>query len=339
MGRFTLRDLRERQQIARSIVEPLVKGKRDRTVQSLYERLRPGPDGRIHTAHSPIGTTTFRFNSGESLLFEASTNLQNLTNKIAKLDPLYQARDVVVADEGCVLVAGDYKGAEALLVFAYSDDWAYVQRLLDGADIHTEHAQHFFDVERPTVLQRRVAKDTTYASFYHATPFTITERLNKDADITGVRLTIEEVTRLHAVLLQLHPLERWWVDTMELLEKQHGVLRNCFGYRRCFHDPNVDYRLKDGLAFFPQSTVAWLINQVLLSSPPILALHPAREWLLQVHDEHVWQTAPDDVNALIQALTPLYERKFSIHGRELYIPVEWKVARTWGSMKPHQLAA
>jgi len=326
-----MKDVKERRAIARSIVEPLLKGKRDRTVATIYERVTPGADGRSHTACAPTATTTFRLNSKESNIFSASTNWQNQPKKVAKLDPLYHVRDIVIPDEGMILVAGDYKGAEAVMVAAYSEDWPFLDKLLAGKDIHTEHARHFFDTETPTPLQRDIAKTLTYLSFYYGSAFTATERMNKDADTTGVYVTVEEVTRLRAILLQLHTLERWWANTRLLLDKTNGVLRNCFGFRRVFRDPNPDYRLKDGLAFYPQSSIAWLINAVIADLEH--RSFPG-EVLLQIHDELLFQTRPDDVPELIYTLTPLYERPFTVQGRELYVPVEWKSGPDWGHLSP-----
>lgn len=329
-----MRDVHERRASARSIVAPLLGAKRDHTARTGYERVAPGPDGRIRTVLSPVGTSTFRQSSSASPLFSASTNLQNMMKKIARLDEFYQLRDCFLPDEGKVLVAGDYSSAEAVLVAAYSQDWLFYEKLVSNVDIHTEHAQHFFDVETPTPFQRDIAKTLTYASFYGASPFTLTERINKDSDTTGIRVTVEEVTRLRAILLQLHPLERWWAATREELAKSGGVLRNCFGFRRVFREPDPDYRLKDGLAFYPQSTVAWLINWIIAD----LYKAPApfsEALLLQVHDELLFQSHPEIVAILVQRLTPLYERPFVIHGHKVYIPVEWKTGASWGQMRKH----
>jgi DNA polymerase I-like protein with 3'-5' exonuclease and polymerase domains len=331
MTKLSMRDVHERRAITRRIVEPLLQGKRDRTAVSGYERVAPGQDSRVHTVLSPVGTSTFRQSSSASPLFAASTNLQNMMKKIARLDPLYQLRDAFIPDPGLVLIAGDYQSAEAVMVAAYSKDWSFYDKLVSGFDIHTEHAQHFFDIDTPTSFQRDLAKTLTYLSFYSGGSFTATERINKDSDTTGVRVTIEEITRLQSILYQLHPLQQWWETTRAELAKSGGVLRNCFGFRRIFHDPDPDYRLKDGLAFYPQSTVAWLINWIIAD---LYSTHPdlAPCLLLQVHDELLFQTEPSKVDSLIARLTPLYERPFVIHGRPVHIGVEWKTGASWGQM-------
>jgi len=272
--------------------------------------------------------------SGESLLWAASTNLQNIEKKVAKLDPAYRVRDIFIADPGYELVAVDLSGAEAVLCGAYSDDWTYVEKLLSGADTHSELACAMFGVTECTALQRDIAKTIRYASQYAAKVNTITINLNREADTTGIYFTQEEVTIFHKTLLQKHPLELWWANTKRALDKQHGVLYNCFGYKRTFHEPDPDERLKQGLSFLPQSTVAWLMNLALPQVHDLLQdYQQAASLLLQIHDELLFQCKPEAIPDLTRFVTPYLTRLFKINGHELHIPVEWKRGHSWGTMK------
>lgn len=335
MSRLSFKEIRKNKVIAKAIITPMLTAKRDKTVASAYERIAPADDSRVRTVLSPVGTSTFRLASSDSPLFrDGSTNLQNLAKKVARIDTLYQVRDCIIADEGYVLVAADYSGAEAVGVGAYSGDWSYVDRLLNGEDTHTTLATAFYgstSTETERKVQRDIAKMIRYASSYFAQVRTITQRLNKDADITGIYFTESEVLRLHKILLQLHPLERWWAEMREYLDKHNGVVRNCFDYRRTFYDTNPDYRLKDALSFLPQSTVAWLINEAMVAFYPHDC--PDIQLLLQIHDELLFQCREPEIPYLVNLMTPVLERRFKVHGHELYIPVEWKSGLSWGSMK------
>jgi len=319
--------------VAEAVVVPMLRGVRDRKVESTYNRLEPDAENRIRTVLSP-DTASFRMSSGESGLWKSSTNLQNIEKKVAKLDLLYRVRDIFVPDPSCELVAVDLSGAEAVLCGAYSDDWTYVDKLLAGADTHRELAAFMFGVAECTALQRDIAKTIRYASQYAAKVPTITINLNREADTTGMYFTQEEVGVMHKKLLQLHPLELWWASTKQELDKNKGVLYNCFGYKRTFHDPDPDERLKQGLSFYPQSTVAWLMN---LALPKVHELLLKHRWpvdmLLQIHDELLFQADPNFISILVSYITPLLTRPFKIHDRELHIPVEWKKGSSWGSMK------
>jgi DNA polymerase I-like protein with 3'-5' exonuclease and polymerase domains len=97
---------------AREILTLLLDAQKAGTVRSTFKRLAPGEDGRIRTVLSPGGTETGRLSAGTSFL-EKSTNLQNLPKKVAKLDPLYNVRAIIVADPGRIFWAADYSSAES----------------------------------------------------------------------------------------------------------------------------------------------------------------------------------------------------------------------------------
>lgn len=331
--RYSLRNMVERKRIAASIIEPILTGKRDRTIANFYERVSTGE--RVHTVLSPVGTSTFRLSSSESLLFKTSTNLQNQPKRVSRMDELYQVRDVVVADEGYVLVAGDYKGAEAVLVAAYMRDWSYLDDLLSGVDTHRKHAVHFYgiDWDAVTALQRDTAKNVTYASFYGALAAMVARTINRDADFTGLYVSQAEVEALRLKLLALHPLQEWWQTLRDELTKTDGVLRNCLGFRRVFRVSDEDERVKAAASSLPQSTVACLMNEAIIKAHHLYKQTTDVKLLHQIHDELLFHARPDSVPSLIHSMTSVLQRPFTIHGRELYIPVEWKVGPDWGHMK------
>jgi DNA polymerase I-like protein with 3'-5' exonuclease and polymerase domains len=60
------------------------------------------------------------------------------------------------------------------------------------------------------------------------------------------------------------------------------------------------------------------------------------ELLHQNHDELVWQCLPKYLGESIKFVKRAMERRFKIHGRELYIPVDVKVSKlggSWGRMQ------
>jgi len=336
MGRLNLKTIRANREVAASVAGPVLVGLRDRKVAGSYARLTPGPDGRIRTLLSE-NTASGRLSSGESPLFKDSTNLQNAEKKVAKLDPLYNTRDVIIADPGMVLLAGDYVGAEAFGVAAYSKDWAYLEKLYSGVDTHTELAKFFWGdlFEKATATERKlfrdIAKTIKYASSYVAKARTVCINLNKESDRLGRKFTELEVAGYLQKLYTIHPLQEWWESIRIELKRNDNVLRNCFGYRRKFHDPEPDNRLKDGSNFFPQSTVAWLMNDSLPKLYTRLHKPGVRQLLHQVHDEALWQCKPDEIPTIVKVSQEIMQRPFKVNGRELYIPVDFKMGDNWGA--------
>jgi DNA polymerase I len=332
VGKYSQKDVAARKELAARIVEPMLQSKKDRTQVTIYKRFEPGEDGCVHTSLS-IDTASNRLSSSESPIYPNSTNLQNAPKMTARLDPLYTVRDVVIAPPGEVIVCCDFKNAEAILVGSYSNDWEYVNKILTGVDTHKEHAQHFYGTDVITGLQRDIAKTITYASFYYAKIPTLQQHLNKRSDETGIYFKQDEVFRLWSILMQLHPLQAWWSEIEQLLAKNNGWLRNCFGYRRKFHDPKEHNRLKDGLSFLPQSTVAWLMNTALPKVREQVVLTGMANMRLQVHDELFFTLKEENVPQLVATVSPLLERHFEINGHDTYIPLEWKKGERWGKMK------
>lgn len=341
-NRFSLADIDRRKAIVRDVLGPIAQAKRDSTIATFYKRVMPSDQGRIHTSLAP-DTASGRLSSSESALFRhCSSNLQNQPKKIARLDPLYHVRDLFVPSPGMILVAGDYAGAEAVLVAAYMQDWPFYDKLLLGLDVHAEHGRDAYgaDYDDPakTELLRQIVKSVTYASFYYASVPILQRTVNKDVEHLNLYLSQAQVAAVRTVILQRHPIERWWEETRRLLERHAGILRNCFGYSRTFRAPDPHKRLKEALSFFPQSTVAWLMNDAL----PLLYDHLDRpgecELLLQIHDEALFQCRPECVTHLVQQATPILQREFIIHDHPVHIPVEWSSGPDWGHLQKLKVA-
>lgn len=339
-GKFSLKDLAERKRVAAAVIGPMLAAKKDRTVSSFYQRAECGGDGRLHTLLAPR-TASGRLASSETgWPEETSTNLQNQPKKVSKLDVLYRVRDIFdTLCEDWVFVAGDYRNAEAILCAAYSLDWLFYEQMMDKHDVHRMHASLYFDVaeDQVTSYQRSTAKNVHYASLYMARPPTITRTLNKDLLPGEPRFEEAFVTDIWQQFLSLHPLEEWWRRVGLLLRKNGGWLRNPLGFKRTFYDPTYEGRLKDGLSFYPQSTVASLMNPVMIESYRTVDDDKTRLQILQVHDELLWLSRPDQVKRIVSKVTPLMERPFMIEGREVYVPVEWKVGNPWGGMEEYEV--
>ena len=340
-----LASLPERKALVRAVLGPNLRGKRDKTMVSAYKRLRPGPDGRIHTGLS-IATTSGRLASSGSIVEEAATNLQNLANKIATMDPLYQSRAVMRADEGFHLVCRDFAGAEMLLAFAYSQDWEWVERMLKGESAHGVHAKEAFGLTcRPEEVKRKhpqvytTAKNLGFLSLYSGGGRTATVTFNKDFPVHGLRTTEKEVKRFQDVLYSLHRLQDWWREVEEQLERDGGIITTALGYQRPLRDPDHHNRLKDALSLLPQGTVAQRMNESFVTLHDEMDRRGEIELLHQVHDELDWQALPEFLDESLAFSKQVMEKTFKIHGRTLYIPTEVKVGvvgGSWASVQEHK---
>jgi uracil-DNA glycosylase family 4 len=334
------------------LLSPYARAKRDRTIITAYERIRPGADGRIHTRLDPIGTSTGRYASREYDVGDddESTNMQNLTKKVAKYDPLYNARECIVAPPGWLLWAIDYSGAEALLAAAYQGDWWMYEKLLAGYDVHRWTMGLFFglipdgltpdeqvewcaaNLEKGDV-RRNIAKNVRYAYQYKAGVWKLTETVNREVESLGIKpLTQREIEKYRNILLQVHPTAAWWAaEETNLL--QEGYTRNCLGFKRTFYYPDFEKRLKEALANYPQSTVASLITDAMIEVDRTLDELNRFEMRLQVHDEIMGLVREDLAHKYLPQVKAIMERPFRCNGRDIHIPADVSVGKNWGKME------
>lgn len=332
----------ERAALVEQIVTPYLTAKKDRTLITQYERIAPGRDGRIRTVLSPVVTETGRLASGESFVDPASTNLQNVSKTQGFKDDLYRVRDCFIPSPGFVLLASDLDKAEAVVAAFESEDWDFYDALIAGADIHTDLAAQAFhsgNTRSVTKEERQVCKAVTYASLYIATTGTITRTINRDSEMLGFKVTEDLVARVHATLLQVHPLEEWWQRIWsELLDPSlHGGYRwleNCLGFRRMFYNPDDHSLHKEAVNFFPQSTVAGTIDSAMLK-----AFEHQKEgefhFLLQVHDELLFEVRADLIHHYAPLVRSFMETPFESRGRTVYIPAGLEVGHCWGEMQAY----
>lgn len=328
----------ERKALVQQIVSPYLTAKKDRTIVGQYERIKGGKDGRIRTVLSPVVTETGRLASSESFI-DVSTNLQNLTKKEGLKDPLYKVRDCFIPDEGMTLMASDLDKAEAVIVSFESQDWDFYDSLIEGRDTHrwiAALAFHGGNEKAVSSHERSVCKNVYYASLYKGGVPTITRTVNQDADILGFRLTEAETATVLGTILEVTRLEEWWVTIMKELwdPKMHGGTRwleNCFGFRRRFYEPEHHKLEKKAINFKPQSTVANIIDNVMIETHSWEA-DGEFEFLLQVHDEVLFQVRDDLVPHYAPRLRACMETPFTSQGREVYITAGLEVGKRWSKM-------
>lgn len=330
----------ERAQYAYNITHPYLTAKKDQTISSQYTRVSPGPDGRIRTVLSPVVTETGRLASSESFVDPASTNLQNISKTQGFKDPLYQVRDIFIADPSYLLLAFDLDKAEAVVAAFESEDWDFYQALIEGEDIHTSLAAETFhggNTRSVKKEERQVCKMVTYASLYLASVSTITRNLNANSDMLGFRVTEELVGKVHSTLMEKRRLSEWWERVLDDLfnpEVSGGYrwLDNCFGFRRQFYNPNHHDLHKEAVNFFPQSTVANIIDRAMIRAWEEICIPGEFELLLQVHDELLFLCKQGKEHEYSSKILSVMEEPFTARGREVYITSGAKVGLRWGSM-------
>lgn len=313
-------------------------------------RTRLDPDGRMHCSYNVVGTESGRWSSSKSA-FGRGTNLQNITPTM---------RRMFCADDDWRMVSTDLEQAEsrvvAGLVWQATGDRAYLDACL-SSDLHTavvrmawpqldwtdDHIHNRAIADGPCDLHpsytyRDIAKRIGHGSNYGGTPYGI-------AQAVGIPARVVEA--FQTLYFRAFPAIRDWHENVRSQLLSDQILDTPPLRRRYFFSrPNEDSTLREAIAFVPQSTVAELLNLIMLRcwlrslkwrglpTDPEDAL--PIQLLLQNHDAFLFQT-PENVHlpTIISAVNAEFNRATIpfVRGDErldLSIPGEFVTGWNWG---------
>lgn len=285
--------------LAKPIVE-LILAVRDADKMLGVLRTPLDPDGRMRCSYNVVGTESGRWSSSKSA-FGRGTNLQNITPTM---------RRMFCTDDGWRMVSTDLEQAEsrvvAGLLWQHTGDRDYLSACC-GADLHTtvckmtwpelnwtddvKHDRDIADSKYPELDKysyRDVAKRLGHSANYNGSPFGVSQAVGIPTKI------VEDFQNRYFVAF---PAIREWhscvrADLTQDLYLDTPLLRRRYFFSR----PQEDSTLREAIAFVPQSTVAELLNAIMLKCwqrsllPPTNPLHIPLQLLLQNHDAFAFQT-------------------------------------------------
>lgn len=244
--------------------------------------------GRLHTSFNQTVAATGRLSSSDP-------NLQNI--------PIRRelGRDIrrgFVPRTGWTLLAADYSQIELRLLAHLSADPAFVEAFNAGGDIHRQTAAIIFDVsvDEVTTEMRGRAKTINFATIY-----------GQGAHALSRQLKIEHSEAKSFIQKYFERFRgiRAYLDSSVEFAREHGYVTTIFGRRR--YIPELRERNFNIRAFGErtaanspiQGSAADLIKIAMIRIDHALRSggHDAK-MLLQVHDELVFETPPDELTAL-----------------------------------------
>ena len=291
------------------------------------------PDGRFRASFNVGGTETGRWSSSKNPNGRGS-NFQNITPR---------ARHIFVADEGEVLVGPDLEQAESRAVAYLSGDENYI-RACESSDLHTAVAKLIWPDAEWTGDEVQDGKLAREPNFYrHFSRRDLAKRAGhltnywgshfKLAAVLGIELAVAE--KFQQDYFTAFPgIKRWHERIVEALQVDCS-LTTPFGRERTFFGrTSNDKTIKEAVASIPQSTIADLFNLGLLKTWRHLQLEEGRiHCLLQAHDGALLGVPEDDVDTLIPRIRDYMTIPLQIGGREMVVPVDFKVGYNWRDMK------
>ncbi len=274
--------------------------------------------GRLHTSFNQMGAATGRLSS-------SNPNLQNIP---IKTELGREIRAAFVPREGWNLVVADYSQIELRLLAHMSEDPVLVDAFRNGEDIHTRTAAEVMNVPPMLVSKeaRNNAKAVNFGIVYGISSFGLAANLG--------------ISRKEADLYIRNYFDRYsgvkrFIDETIARTRETGVARTLFGRERAIPDMNSRNPNARGFAERTavnspiQGTAADLIKLAMVRIDKALAGRQSK-MLLQVHDELVLESPPEETEAVAQLV------KQEMEGvAELTVPlvVETGTGKNWRDAK------
>lgn len=286
---------------------------------SLRECIHP-ETRRVHTSFHQAGTVTGRLSSSDP-------NLQNIP---IRTELGRRIRGAFVADPGCVLMSADYSQVELRMLAHFCGDELLRSAFERDLDIHAAVAAEVFGVplNEVTSEQRSRAKTVNFGIIYGQTAFGLARTLG-----IGRTQAQEFIDAYH------HRFPRIEEFLQECIRhaKKYGYVTTILGRRRSItglHAGNPQERSaaqRLAINSVVQGSAADLIKQAMLNiDRQIKARSMPAKMLLQIHDELLFETPEDSIDAHREMI--VHEMTSAI---KLSVPlkVDVNIGRNWMEAK------
>ena len=254
--------------------------------------------GRVHTSYHQAVAATGRLSSSDP-------NLQNIP---VRSEEGRRIRQAFVPQPGWRMVAADYSQIELRIMAHLSEDEGLLKAFAAGADIHRATAAEVFgadSLEAVTDNQRRSAKAINFGLMYGMSAFGLARQLGVE------RAAAQEYIDLY---FSRYPGVQGFIDNIREDARDKGYVETLFGRR--LYLPEIKARNQARRAAAErtainapmQGTAADIIKRAMLDVDAWLqAEKPQVQMLMQVHDELVFEIAPDQLDGAVGQIRRLMQ--------------------------------
>ena len=321
----------EREPLFRCITEPITDLRSIGVMMSNVVKAELDSDGRIRSSFSPTAET-FRWKSSKNA-FGGGTNLQNWTKGDEDKEaaaiigyPIPNVRKLIVPDPGYELASIDLSGADAQAVAWEADDEDLKAAFRARVKIHAHNAKAMY----PQICK------TGFEQPYYDLIRTGVHLLNyfgSDKTLAAaLGCPLHEAARFRKSWFSLHPAILAWHERIADQLSRTRMVTNKFGYRRFYFERIADV-LPEAVAWIGQSNTACVCNRAFEAVDSNLELCKDLDiqFLLQVHDELVFQYPTSWRDKVLKAIHPLIHIPVP-YDDPLTIPWGLKVSTvSWGA--------
>ena len=290
-------------------------------VDALPEMVNP-VTGRVHTSYNQTGSATGRISSSDP-------NLQNIP---IRTELGRQVRRAFVA-EGAPdwqLFSADYSQIELRVLAHMSKDAGLLEAFRRGEDIHSATASLMFEVPLNEVdsEMRRIAKVLNFGVIYGLSPHGISQQ-------TG--FSREQGKEFIDTYFAKYPGISEYLDTVKADARANQYVETLMGRRRYLPEINSsNFNTRGGAERMAinmpiQGTAADIMKLAMVRVQQRLDAEEMRtKMLLQVHDELVFETPRDEMEALKDLV---FDEMPAAMDLDVTLKVDAKWADNWGDME------
>ena len=179
---------------------------------------------------------------------------------------------------------------------------------------------------------RRIAKPVKHGVNYREGKATLRDSLLKD----NIDISEKECGRMIEHMRAARPMMVNWQNETEHEIRSKRLLTTPLGRQRRFTGKLSDDVIREGIAWVPACTLAHVLNIGIdrvykwieeQENPNILDL------LMNHHDAMQWQSPIALIHEHAKLIGQFMQVSMTIHGRELIIPSDLTIGKSWGEMK------
>ncbi|HEV7255981.1 MAG TPA: DNA polymerase I [Mesorhizobium sp.] len=275
---------------------------------------------RVHTSFALAATTTGRLSSSDP-------NLQNIP---VRTQEGRRIRTAFVAEPGNKLISADYSQIELRLLAHIADIPELKHAFAHGIDIHAATAAEMFgiDVNKVPPDVRRQAKTINFGIIYGISAFGLAIRLGISREEAGdyIRRYFDRFPGIRNYIegTKKQARERLYVETLFGRRVHYPEMRASNPQTRAFNE-------RAAINAPIQGSAADIIRRAMIRMDAALQKEKlSARMLLQVHDELIFETAEDEVEATIPLVRRVMEEA-SMPAVDLSVPlrVDARAADNW----------
>ena len=246
-------------------------------------------DGKVHTTFNQALTATGRLSS-------SNPNLQNIPIRTDRGREIRKA--FVPSVPGGLILSADYSQIELRIMAHLSCDQHLIAAFKKGIDVHAATAAKIFGIphEEVTQDQRRIAKTANFGIMYGISSFGLAQRL---------RIGRKEAQKIIEDYFAGFPSVLSFIEDTKAAARETGYVETIFGRRRYIPEINSKNATIRALAERNavnapiQGTSADIIKLAMIAvDKEITSRGLSSKMVLQIHDELVFDTIPEEVETL-----------------------------------------